>query len=89
MAVDADQVSRADDHAGPDWPIAVSARGPVLSQSERTTALFCHLAAFAGFVIPLGNIIAPLILRLIRRFDSPYINHHGREAVNFQISLTI
>ncbi|RJQ38370.1 DUF4870 domain-containing protein, partial [Candidatus Microgenomates bacterium] len=30
-------------------------------KDERLWATFCHLSAFVGFFIPLGNIIAPLI----------------------------
>ena len=51
--------------------------------------MFCHLASFAGFLIPLGNIIGPLVVWLLKRQDSPYIDHHGREALNFQISLIL
>ncbi len=80
---------RVDDDAVHDWADVAFADRPALTQNERTTALFCHLATFAGFVIPLGNIIAPLVLWRLRRYDSPYIDHHGKEAVNFQISMTI
>ena len=55
----------------------------------RTIAMFCHLASFAGFFIPLGNTLGPLVVWLFKRYDSPYIDHHGKEALNFQISLTV
>ena len=48
-----------------------------------------QLLGFAGFVFPLGNILAPLILWLIKRTDSPYLDRAGKEAINFQISYTI
>lgn len=56
---------------------------------EKNWAMFCHLAAFAGFILPLGNIIAPLALWLLKRRDSPYVDHHGREVLNFQITALI
>ncbi|MDY7095137.1 MAG: DUF4870 domain-containing protein [Acidobacteriota bacterium] len=64
------------------------ASGGNLSQDERNMALFCHLSTFLGFVIPLGNIIAPLVLWLIKKDSSAFVDHHGREALNFQINVT-
>jgi uncharacterized Tic20 family protein len=50
----------------------------------------CHLSALAGFVIPgLGHVFGPLIVWLIKRGDSPEIDAHGKEALNFQISMLI
>ncbi len=50
----------------------------------------CHLSALAGFVVPaLGHVFGPLIVWLIKRADSPEIDAHGREALNFQISMLI
>ena len=31
-------------------------------KQEQTLAMFCHLGALAGYIIPFGNIIAPLII---------------------------
>jgi len=56
---------------------------------ERTWSMFCHLSAFAGFFIPFGNIIGPLIIWLIKRLESPFVDFHGKESLNFQISITI
>jgi uncharacterized Tic20 family protein len=50
----------------------------------------CHLAALAGFGVPaLGHILGPLIVWLIKRGDSAEIDEHGKEALNFQISMLI
>jgi len=48
-----------------------------------------HLAGFSSVVLGLGPlaIIAPLVLWLMKRNESPFIDDHGKEAVNFQISL--
>jgi uncharacterized protein len=56
----------------------------------RTWCVACHLSALAGFVIPaLGHILGPLIVWLVKRGDSPEIDAHGKEALNFQISMLI
>src|ERR687896_799588 len=50
----------------------------------------CHLSALAGFVLPaFGHILGPLIVWLVKRADSPEIDQHGKEALNFQISMLI
>jgi len=48
----------------------------------------CHFLGLCHF-IPLGNILGPLILWLLKREDSSYINYHGKEALNFQLSVTL
>ncbi len=89
LATDASEPESAGGYETYDWAADTPTKHPVVSQNERTTALFCHLSTFAGFIFPFGNIIAPLVIWLMRRLDSPYIDHHGKEAVNFQISVTI
>ena len=54
----------------------------------RSWCVACHLSALAGFVVPaLGHVFGPLIVWLIKRADSPEIDAHGKEALNFQISM--
>ncbi|MDQ2177463.1 DUF4870 domain-containing protein [Marinifilum sp. D714] len=55
---------------------------------ERNWAMFCHLAAFAGF-IPLGNIIGPVILWSMKKDYSELVNREGKKSINFQISMSI
>ena len=56
----------------------------------RTWCVACHLSALAGFVIPgFGHILGPLIVWLIKRGDASEIDAHGKEALNFQISMLI
>ena len=60
------------------------------SGNVRSWCVACHLSALAGFVIPgVGHILGPLIVWLIKRGDSPEIDAHGKEALNFQISILI
>ena len=56
----------------------------------RTWCVACHLSALAGFVLPaFGHILGPLIVWLVKRGDSSEIDAHGKEALNFQISMLI
>lgn len=60
-----------------------------LSSEERNWGMFCHLSALAGFIIPFGNIIGPLIIWLVKRDQFPFVNDQGKESLNFQISILI
>jgi uncharacterized Tic20 family protein len=61
----------------------------VLSETERNWAMFCHLAAFAGFFFPFGSIIGPLICWLSRRDESTWVNENGKASLNFQLSVLL
>lgn len=58
------------------------------TEEERNLAMAAHLLGFAGYIVPLGNIIAPLVLWQLKK-DMPFVDYHGREAVNFQITITL
>ena len=51
--------------------------------------MLCHLSALAGFVIPFGNIIGPVLVWQIKKNEFPSVDEHGKESVNFQISVLI
>ena len=61
----------------------------VLSETERNWAMFCHLAGFAGFFVPFGGIIGPLIIWLSKRDDSTWVNENGKASLNFQLSMLL
>ncbi|NIR47356.1 DUF4870 domain-containing protein [candidate division KSB1 bacterium] len=52
-------------------------------------AVFCHLGGLFGAMIPPGNIILPLVIWLSQREKYPFVDDQGKEAINFQISLSI
>jgi uncharacterized protein len=58
-------------------------------KDQNTWAMMCHLSALAGFIIPLGNIIGPLVVWLIRKDQYPLVDDQGKESLNFQISMVI
>ena len=63
---------------------------PQPQQEERTWAALCHAAAFATFLLPqFGSIVGPLIVWLVKKDTSPFVNDQGREAMNFQLSCFI
>lgn len=69
---------------------------PPLTQSpdpgginENQWAVAIHLSALIGLVIPFGNILAPLVIWLVRKEHSPSLDAVGKNVLNFQISWTI
>ena len=59
------------------------------NKDARTWGMFCHLTALAGFIIPFGNIIGPLVIWLIKKNDHPFVDDQGKESLNFQVTVTI
>ena len=56
----------------------------------RTWCAFIHASALLGVFIHFpGHLLGPLILWLVKRDDAPELDAHGKEAVNFQISMLI
>jgi len=59
------------------------------SSDERMWAMLCHLSAFAGYLVPFGNVLGPLIIWLIKKDQYAFVDDQGKEALNFQISIMI
>ena len=59
------------------------------SKDEKTWAMLCHLSGLSGMIFPLGHIVVPLIIWLIKKEELPFVEDQGREVLNFQISMTI
>ena len=58
-------------------------------QEERTFGMLCHISALAGYIIPFGNILGPLVMWLIKKEQMPFVDEQGKEALNFQITVFI
>lgn len=57
--------------------------GPAPDKDAITFGMLCHLLAiFTGFV-------GPLVIWLIKKDQSPFVDDQGKEALNFQITVLI
>jgi uncharacterized Tic20 family protein len=56
---------------------------------DRTWGMLAHLSAFSGFLLPLGGVIGPLVVWLIKRDQSAFLADQGKEALNFNISVLL
>lgn len=71
------------------YPTPPPLTAPPLTNVRSWNAL-CHASALLGvFVHFPGHLLGPLILWLWKRDESPEIDAHGKEALNFQISMLI
>ncbi len=59
-----------------------------IKQQDQTLATIIHLSVFSKLFIPFGNFIFPVIIWLVSK-EKKFVNHHGRNAVNFQLSLLL
>ena len=64
--------------------------GAPATSNVRTWNILCHASALLGvfFHFP-GHLLGPLIVWLAKRDDSPEIDAHGKESLNFQISMLL
>lgn len=59
------------------------------TRNERNIAALVHLSSVAGFLFPFGNLVAPLVIKLLKREGSNFIDANVKAAINFQISASI
>ena len=63
---------------------------PISSADVRTWNVLCHASALLGLFLHFpGHLLGPLIVWLVKRGDSPEIDAHGKESLNFQLSMLI
>ncbi|MCX2819941.1 DUF4870 domain-containing protein [Haladaptatus sp. F3-133] len=66
-------------------------RNEDVSERARKWGTVAHLSAFAGLVIPLGNVLGPFVILLLTKGDDEggFGESNAREALNFQITVTL
>lgn len=60
-----------------------------VSQDDRNLGMLCHLIALVGLLIPFGNILGPLVIWLVKKDQSSFVDVEGKEALNFNITVAI
>lgn len=60
-----------------------------VGRDEKNMAVVAHLAPLLGFAFPGFSILIPLGILFMKRDESRYIEHHAREALNFQINIAL
>lgn len=55
----------------------------------RTFGMLCHIGALAGYLVPFGHLVGPLVFWLLKKDQHPFVDQQGKESLNFQITVTI
>ena len=61
----------------------------MITTHQKNLAALTHLSALSKFVFPLGNFIMPLVLWTLNKDKSEFIDKHGKQAINFQLSILL
>lgn len=61
----------------------------MLNHHHKNIATCIHLSTFSRFFIPFGNFLGPLVLWIANKDKSEFIDYHGKQIINFQISILI
>ncbi|MCH9660681.1 MAG: DUF4870 domain-containing protein [Bacteroidetes bacterium] len=59
-----------------------------IPENHKNVATAIHLSTFAKYLFPFGNFLAPLILWTTNK-EKDFVQEHGREAINFQLSMLL
>ena len=60
-----------------------------ITKHERNLSAVIHGSTLSRFFVPFGQFILPLVFWLPNRKEHPFVDYHGKQALNFQISLTL
>lgn len=70
-------------------PLPPSISIPV-NNDNRIWLVLCHASALLGFFVPVaGHIVGPLVVWLVKKDESSEVDEHGKESLNFQLSMFI
>ncbi|WP_353777823.1 DUF4870 domain-containing protein [Winogradskyella sp. 3972H.M.0a.05] len=61
----------------------------MIDNHQKNIATFIHLSTFTRFFIPFGNFLGPLVLWMSNKEKSEFVDRHGKQAINFQISILL
>lgn len=56
---------------------------------DKKWGMVIHLAALIAVLLPLGLVLGPLFVWLLKRNDSEFLNTQGKNAINFQLTVLL
>jgi len=60
-----------------------------VDSESRTWAMFLHFSVLAGFLVPFGGLIVPILIWQVKKGELPWLDVHGRNVANWIISKLI
>jgi uncharacterized Tic20 family protein len=58
-------------------------------RQTREWAMFLHLSQLLGLLVPLGSLVAPILIWQIKKTELPGLDAHGRVVLNWVLSALI
>jgi len=58
-----------------------------VDQQTRIWAMLLHFSIFLGYIVPVAGLVAPILIWQIKKHELPGIEVHGRNVLNFIISM--
>ena len=56
---------------------------------ERKWATAIHASAVAGMLFPLALALGPLLIWMLKKHESEYLDIQGKKAINFQLTVLV
>jgi uncharacterized Tic20 family protein len=69
-------------------PPVVPAVSPI-TPDERTWGTMAHVSSLIAMFLGGLSALGPLIVWLMKKNESAFVAHHGREALNFQLTMLV
>lgn len=66
-------------------PTAPSSSGMTANQ----WAMLLHFSQYAGFIVPVGGFLVPILIWQLKKDDVPGLDEHGKNVTNWLISSVI
>lgn len=60
-----------------------------MDQKTRNWAMMIHFSVFAGYLVPLAGLIAPIVIWQLKKQEMPELDAHGKMVANFIINMLI
>lgn len=70
-------------------PPSFNPGGDVMDPETRQWGMILRLSVFAGYIVPLAGLIAPIVIWQIKKNELPGIDAHGKNLINWMISMLI
>ncbi len=59
-----------------------------VTDNQKNLGALIHLSTFLKYFFPFANFFAPLLLWTLNK-EKAFVNEHGRQAINFQLSILL
>ena len=60
-----------------------------INSNDKKWGVAIHLSALVGLLLAPGLVLGPLIVWILKKHDSAYLNDQGKKAINFQLTILL